>query len=121
MLFTRLFEQLRKRGYEIKQLSPTHFRVEAVLDLYPVRCRWHNIATSRRGDWIQHRREPDMVKFIDDQVAQADKILDKAIAEGKFQEEICRMDQPEPQQRTLALGEKKRFLREKDKPFWARG
>jgi hypothetical protein len=119
MLFNKLFDQLRKRGYEIKELSKTHYRVEAVLDLYPVRCRWHNIATGKRGDWIHLRREPDMVKFIDQQVALADAILDKAIADGKFVDE--------PEKKKLAdtyvcnpISGQRRFLKPGDGPWWAR-
>lgn len=123
MVFTKLFEKLQQRGYEFKELSPTHFRVEAVLDLYPVNCRWHNVATNQRGGWIQHRREPDMVKFIDDQVRQADAILDNYIKQtGLKVTDDGEIVEPQSYelQRSLGLGEKKRFLSPGDGPWWAR-
>lgn len=121
MTANNMIAKLERSGYQVKKLTPYQFRAECVLDIYPVNRRFINIATRKSGGWA-HLKDFDAFKsFVDEQVAAADAILDKAIAEGKFQEELCRMDQPEPQQRTLALGEKKRFLREKDKPFWARG
>jgi len=77
----RLFNRLEKRGYEIKKLTSTHYRVEAVLDLYPVHDRWHNIADGNRGSWRDLKTDHQIAAFIDAQIAIADAILDKAIAD----------------------------------------
>lgn len=38
-------------GYEVKKLTAYQFRVNGVLDLYPIHKRWHNIKTGKRGNY----------------------------------------------------------------------
>lgn len=39
-------------GVELTELNNGYqLRLEGMLDLYPVRARWHNIKTGERGDW----------------------------------------------------------------------
>jgi len=35
--------------FEVKQLTPYQYRVNGILDLYPVRLKFHNIKTQKRG------------------------------------------------------------------------
>lgn len=46
----RLIKKLTARGYIVKKLSDYQFRINGVLDLYPVNMRYHNIKTQERGD-----------------------------------------------------------------------
>lgn len=48
--FEDVWDQLIKRGHQIKQMSPYQFRVDDVLDVYPSNKRWHDIKNNRRGD-----------------------------------------------------------------------
>ena len=88
----RLFKRLEKRGYEIKKLTRYQYRVECVLDLYPVHCRYHNIANDARGTWGDLTTDDQIAAFIDAQVAVADKILDEAIAKGEITPETDQFD-----------------------------
>lgn len=38
-----------KGKYRIVQLTPYHFRINGVLDIYPTNGRFHNIKTGKRG------------------------------------------------------------------------
>lgn len=40
---------LRNEGYKVEQLTPYQFRINGVLDLYPIHNRWHHINTGQRG------------------------------------------------------------------------
>lgn len=40
---------LRGEGFEIKELSPYQFRVNGVLDVYPIHHRFHDIKKNVRG------------------------------------------------------------------------
>lgn len=41
--------ELRGLGYEVRQITEYHFRVDGKLDLYPTRGRWHNMRAGKRG------------------------------------------------------------------------
>ncbi len=40
---------LRKQGYAVEQKTVYHFRVNGVLDLYPIHNRWFDLRTKERG------------------------------------------------------------------------
>lgn len=41
--------ELKKEGFEIQQLTEYQFRVNRVLDIYPIHHRYHDIKKNRRG------------------------------------------------------------------------
>jgi hypothetical protein len=43
-------EQLSDK-YDIKKLTDYQYRINDVLDLYPIHNRWHNIKTNKRGGY----------------------------------------------------------------------
>lgn len=43
---------LRDRGFTVEELTPTHFRVNGCLDLFPVRQKYHHIGLNKRGNWV---------------------------------------------------------------------
>lgn len=46
---TRDILQLKAAGYDIEQKTPYHFRVNGILDLWPIHNRWHDLRTGERG------------------------------------------------------------------------
>ena len=42
---------LSKEGYWVKQLSAYQFRINGVLDVYPIHNRWHDTKTGQRGGY----------------------------------------------------------------------
>lgn len=42
---------LRDRGFTVRALTPYHFRINNVLDLYPTCNRFHNLLTQKRGSY----------------------------------------------------------------------
>lgn len=42
---------LRDIGYKVEQKTDFHFRINGILDLFPIHKRWHNIKTNKRGNW----------------------------------------------------------------------
>lgn len=50
---------LIREGYEVEQKTEFHFRVNATLDLYPTRRKWHNLKTGKRGTF-----RPDHLKSL---------------------------------------------------------
>ena len=95
-------KELEKRGYYIEKLTPYQFRVECVIDLYPVRRRFHNIATQQRGEYPVDKLKV-LTAFIDRHVLAADQILDMAIAEGK--EDVSFLEPSSSSGRRKWLGE----------------
>jgi len=95
-------KDLKKRGYLVEQLTPYQFRVECILDLYPTRKRFHNIATQERGEYPVNKLNV-LTAFIDAHVAKADAILDEAIAAGK--EDVSFLSQDGSKTRRRWLGE----------------
>jgi hypothetical protein len=102
----RVFRRLKKRGYLIERLTEYQFRVECVLDLYPVRYRWHNVSNGKRGSWHGFT-EDKLVSLIGEQTKQADAILDKFVESGPFNP---------PHETTDSSGRKKWLTK---KPWWA--
>jgi hypothetical protein len=41
--------KLKRRGYEVQELTPYQFRINGLVDLYPIHNRWHNLQTGERG------------------------------------------------------------------------
>ena len=41
--------ELRKAGFTIEQKTPYQFRVNGVLDIYPIHNRYHDLKTGERG------------------------------------------------------------------------
>lgn len=78
-------EYLSSRGYEIERVTHYQFRVESVFDMFPRRKRCFNLANKVWGYYPDNLVK--LVKFVDEQVAIADKILDEAIAAGRIQDE----------------------------------
>lgn len=46
-----LIDRLRVLGYEIREFTSYQFRIEGVLDVYPVNRRWHDIKKNKRGGY----------------------------------------------------------------------
>lgn len=44
-------EDLSRPGYKVRKLTDYQFRVNGVLDLFPIHRRYHNIKTGRRGGY----------------------------------------------------------------------
>lgn len=86
---------LKSHGYQVEKFTNYHYRIEAVLDLYPENHRYHNIADQTRGKF-PHQTPKEVAAFVDGQVAVADQILDEYLAEHPGELD----DEPEPQQRT---------------------
>lgn len=40
---------LKRQGYDVEQKSEYHFRVNGILDLWPIHNRWHDLRTNERG------------------------------------------------------------------------
>ncbi len=55
---TETLLSLREDGFEIKQLTEYHFRVNGFLDIFPTSKKWHNVKTNRRG------RYNDVLDFV---------------------------------------------------------
>lgn len=50
----KAIRELATRGYEVKELTEYQFRVNGVVDLYPVHRRFHELKTGRRGVYDRH-------------------------------------------------------------------
>ena len=61
----RTIVQLKRRGYDVRQLDAGHFRVNEVLDLYPTHNQWHDLRTGMRGYaanlaiWVREHLRPN--------------------------------------------------------------
>ena len=44
--------------YEVERLTQYQYRINGVLDIYPVNKRWHDIRSGERGNYNQ------MIKFV---------------------------------------------------------
>lgn len=40
---------LKRQGYDVQQKTAYHFRINGVLDLWPIHNRWHDLRTQERG------------------------------------------------------------------------
>jgi hypothetical protein len=55
---------LKVQGYEVEQKTEYHFRINGVLDLWPIHNRWHDLRTNKRGGakdlavWVKARIRP---------------------------------------------------------------
>ncbi len=82
-------QALHKRGYLVEKKTPYQFRIECVLDLYPTRKRFHNIANQQRGEYpygFTKKSLQTLIEFVDAQIKAADEILDRAIHSGQLDE-----------------------------------
>jgi len=56
---------LKRRGYDVKELAAHHFRINGIVDLYPVHNQWHDLRTEERGGakdlviWIKEHLKPN--------------------------------------------------------------
>lgn len=56
---------LRVQGYTVEELSPTHFRINNRLDVWPIHNLWHDLKTRERGGttdvatWVKARIRPN--------------------------------------------------------------
>lgn len=58
----KIREFCKKYGMDLVELNNGYqMRIEDLVDLYPVRGRWHNIKTGERGDWFG---EEDLRKLM---------------------------------------------------------
>lgn len=46
---TKAILHLRVAGYDVEQKTEYHFRINGVLDLFPIHNQWHDIRTNERG------------------------------------------------------------------------
>lgn len=37
--------------FEVKELTPYQFRINGIIDLYPIHRNWHNIKKNKRGTY----------------------------------------------------------------------
>ena len=57
--------KLKRRGYDVKQLEPIHFRINDKVDLYPLHNQWHDLRTGERGAardlsiWLKEHLKPN--------------------------------------------------------------
>lgn len=42
-------ESLSELGYAVEKKTEFQYRINGVVDLYPIHNRWHNIKTNKRG------------------------------------------------------------------------
>ena len=40
---------LKRQGYSVEQKSDYHFRINGILDIWPIHNRWHDLRTQERG------------------------------------------------------------------------
>jgi len=56
---------LKVQGYDVEQKSDYHFRINGILDLWPIHNRWHLLSTGERGgaqnlaDFVKSRIHPN--------------------------------------------------------------
>ena len=55
---TKQILSLRNLGYKIAKKTPYQFRINDVIDVYPIHNRYHNIKTGKRGGYR------DIIEFI---------------------------------------------------------
>ena len=41
--------ELKRQGYTIEQKTICHFRINGVVDVFPIHNRWHDLRTNTRG------------------------------------------------------------------------
>jgi hypothetical protein len=46
-----LIDRLGLQGFSIHEFTPYHFRINEILDVYPVNQRWHDIKANERGSY----------------------------------------------------------------------
>lgn len=46
-----IIEFCEKYKFELKQLTQYQYRIEDIIDVYPVRQRWHWLKSDERGTW----------------------------------------------------------------------
>lgn len=56
----RLYKQLCKR-YSVKKFTEYQWRINGIIDIYPVNEKYHNIKTQERGSYASL----DLIDFID--------------------------------------------------------
>jgi hypothetical protein len=40
---------LKRQGYHVEQKTEFHFRINSILDLWPIHNRWHDLRTHEHG------------------------------------------------------------------------
>lgn len=51
-----------EHGIEYTELTPYQIRIENTLDIYPVKRKWHNIRSGKRGEY--KRLIPFLISFF---------------------------------------------------------
>jgi hypothetical protein len=46
---TEEIRHLKVQGYDVEQKTEYHFRINGILDLWPIHNRWHDLRTQERG------------------------------------------------------------------------
>lgn len=72
---TRLIEAFcEENGIDMVKLNDGYqIRLEDLVDLYPVRARWHNIKTGERGDWTGYKDLRRVMLMALEMMARPDK------------------------------------------------
>lgn len=52
----KLLDELTEEGFEVRRLTEWQFRINGVLDIYPLHHRYHDLKKNRRGGF-QHLKE----------------------------------------------------------------
>lgn len=60
---------LRKRGWQVREITPFQFRINDVLDLYPTNRRWHHLKTNRRGGYGRETIDNLLARLLRDHLA----------------------------------------------------
>lgn len=59
-----------KDDHAVEEFTPYHYRVDGILDLYPVRGRFHNVRTQKRGSYPRGM----LASFVDKQIDSAQSV-----------------------------------------------
>lgn len=46
-------ERLKTKGYRIHEFTPYQFRINDVLDIYPMNKKWHDLVNNKRGAYTE--------------------------------------------------------------------
>lgn len=108
----REIDVLKAKGYQVEKLTLYQYRVECVLDLYPTRKRFHNIANQKRGQYPDPWRVKTkvLIDFVDAQIRDADEIFDAAIKSGELNDSPI---SSEP-------GQRRRWLNANNQPWFTK-
>jgi len=54
--------QLNKKGYKVSKVSKGQYRINNVIDVYPLHQEYHNLGSGRRGNYKKLKDVIDKIK-----------------------------------------------------------